>query len=142
VQVILNIFESRPMSALLPLARERGVGVIARCVYDSGGLSGSLTAEEFRGRRFLQHAPYEQYRARLDELARRFVPGEASSIAELALRFALSVPGVSAAAIGMPETRLVDAGIDATERGPLSAAVVEAIRREHVWTRNFYERLS
>jgi aryl-alcohol dehydrogenase-like predicted oxidoreductase len=90
----------------------------------------------------LQHAPYEQYQARLDELVRRFVPAEAGSIAELALRFALSVPGVSAATLGMPETRLVDAAIDAAERGPLSADTVEAIRREHVWTRNFYERLS
>jgi aryl-alcohol dehydrogenase-like predicted oxidoreductase len=142
VQVIFNIFESRPLSALLPLARERGVGVIARCVYDSGGLSGALTPEEFGARRFLQHAPYEQYQSRLDELARRFTPTQASSIAELALRFALSVPGVSAATLGMPETRLVDAAIDAAERGPLSAATVEAIRREHVWTRNFYERLT
>jgi aryl-alcohol dehydrogenase-like predicted oxidoreductase len=142
VQVIFNVFESRPLSALLPLARERGVGVIARCVYDSGGLSGMLTPEEFRARRFLQHAPYEQYQARLDELARRFIPAEADSISELALRFALSVLGVSAATLGMPETRLVDAAIDAAERGPLSTATVEAIRREHVWTRNFYERLS
>jgi aryl-alcohol dehydrogenase-like predicted oxidoreductase len=142
VQMICNVFESRPMSALLPLARERGVGVIARCVYDSGGLSGTLTPDEFRGRRFLQHAPYEQYRSRLDELTRRFIPSEAGSIAELALRFVLSAPGVSAATLGMPEVRLVDAAIDAAERGPLSAATIEAIRREHVWTRNFYERLS
>ncbi len=65
-----------------------------------------------------------------------------AALPELALRFALSVPGVSAATLGMPETRLVDAAIDAAERGPLSPATVEAIRREHVWTRNFYERLS
>ncbi len=142
VQLIFNVFESRPMSALLPLARERGVGVIARCVYDSGGLSGMLSAEDFRARRFLQHAPYEQYRARLDELTRRFIPAEAGSIAELALRFVLSVPGVSAATLGMPDPQLVDAAVNAAERGPLSPATVEAIRREHVWTRNFYERLA
>lgn len=141
VQVIFNVFESRPMSALLPLARERGVGVVARCVYDSGGLSGMLSAEDFRTRRFLQHAPYEQYQARLDELQRRFVPAEAGSIAELALRFALSVEGVSAVTLGMPDARMVDQAIDAAAHGPLAPAVVEAIRREHVWTRNFYERL-
>ena len=141
VQVIFNLFESRPMSALLPLARERGIGVIARCVYDSGGLSGTLTAEDFRERKFLQHAPYEQYQARLEELRQRFVPGEARSLPELALRFVLSVSGVSAATLGMPQMPLVDAAIDAAELGPLSAASVEAIRREHVWTRNFYERL-
>jgi aryl-alcohol dehydrogenase-like predicted oxidoreductase len=141
VQVIFNVFESRPMSSLLPLARERGVGVIARCIYDSGGLSGALSAEDFRARRFLQHAPYEQYQARLDELQRRFVPAEAGSIAELALRFALSTPGVSAVTLGMPDARLVDQAIDAAARGPLTPAAVDAIRREHVWTRNFYERL-
>ena len=70
------------------------------------------------------------------------MPAEAGSIAELALRFALSVPGVSAATLGMPEVDLVDAAIDAAERGPLAPTTVEAIRREHVWTRNFYERLA
>jgi hypothetical protein len=36
---------------------------------------------------------------------------------------------------------LVDQAIDAAARGPLTPAAVDAIRREHVWTRNFYERL-
>jgi len=141
VQAIFNVFESRPMSSLLPLARARGIGVIARCVYDSGGLSGSLGAEEFRARKFLQHAPYDEYRLRLEALRERFVPHEAGSIAELALRFVLSAPGVSAATLGMPQAALVDSALEAAARGPLSPLAVEAIRREHVWTRNFYERL-
>jgi len=141
VQVIFNLFESRPMSALLPLAQARGVGVIARCVYDSGGLCDALSAQEFVARPFLKHAPYAQYRERLDELRRRFIPAEAASIAELALRFVLSVPGVSTATLGMPDVSLVDAALTSARRGPLSADAVTAIRREHVWTRNFYERL-
>lgn len=141
VQVILNVFESRPMSALLPLARQRGVGVIARCVFDSGGLSGTLSMEDFFSRPFLKHAPYGQYRERLDELQRRFIPLIASSVPELALRFALSVAGVSSVTVGMPDTALVDATLAAAALGPLPSSVVETIRREHVWTRNFYERL-
>jgi aryl-alcohol dehydrogenase-like predicted oxidoreductase len=141
VQVIFNLFESRPMSALLPLARQRGVGVIARCIYDSGGLSDALSAEEFVQRPFLKHAPYAQYRERLDELRRQFIPSIAASLPELALRFVLSVPGVSAATLGMPDSTLVDTAVAAASRGPLPDEVVKTIRREHVWTRNFYERL-
>jgi aryl-alcohol dehydrogenase-like predicted oxidoreductase len=141
VQIIFNVFESRPMSALLPLARQRGVGVIARCVYDSGGLSGTLSMEDFFNRPFLKHAPYGQYRERVDELQRRFIPLLAASVPELALRFALSVDGVSTVTVGMPDTALVDATLTAAALEPLPTAVVDAIRREHVWTRNFYERL-
>lgn len=141
VQVIFNLFESRPMSAVLPLAQQRGVGVIARCVYDSGGLSDSLSMEDFAKRQFLKHAPYAQYIERLEELRRKFVPSIAASVPELALRFVLSVPGVSTATIGMPDSALVDATIAAASRGPLPADAVATIRREHVWTRNFYERL-
>lgn len=141
VQVIFNLFESRPMSAVLPLAQQRGVGVIARCIYDSGGLSDALSMQDFVNRPFLKHAPYAQYMERLDELRRKFVPSIASSLPELALRFVLSVPGVSTATIGMSDTALVDSALAAASLGPLPDAVVETIRREHVWTRNFYERL-
>lgn len=141
VQVIFNLFESRPMSALLPLALQRGVGVIARCVFDSGGLSGPLSREDLASRRFLAHAPYDQYAERTGALQQRFIPQSAASLAELALRFVLSVPGVSSATIGMPDVALVDSTIAAASCGPLPPADVQAIRREHVWTRNFYERL-
>lgn len=141
VQIIFNVFESRPLSSLLPLAHMRGVGVIARCVYDSGGLSDTLTDDDFARRPFLKHASVEQYRARLQELRQRFIPQYAGSIAELALRFVLSTPAVGAATLGMPNVSLVDSAVTAAERGPLPAEVVEALRREHVWTRNFYERL-
>lgn len=141
VQIVFNLFESRPMSALLPLALQRGVGVIARCVYDSGGLSDRLTREDFQARRFLKDAPYDQYEQRLNELRQRFVPADAASVPELALRFVLSNPAISAATLGMHEARLVSAAVDAARRGSLSAGTLESVRSGHVWTRNFYERL-
>ena len=94
VQLIFNLFESRPMASLLPLAQKRGVGVIARCVFDSGGLAGALSAADFAARPFLKHAPYDQYQERLREIAARVTPGVARDCAEHALRFALSAPGV------------------------------------------------
>lgn len=141
LQVIVNVFESRPVTSLLPLAQARGVGVIARCVLDSGGLSGTLNESDFRTRPFLKHAPYAEYAARIAALRERFIPSEASDLASLALRFVLSLPGITAAAIGMPGTAFVDATLDAATLGPLDQHVVLAIKREHVWSKNFYEKL-
>lgn len=140
VQAIVNLFESRPATGLLPLAAERGVGVIARCVYDSGGLTG-LTREQFTARPFLKEAPYGEYHARLRALTAHFIPDTAADLAELALRFVLTLPGVSSATLGMGDVALVEAALAAAAKGPLPPEAVDAIRREHVWTKNFYERL-
>ena len=115
VQVIFNLFESRPMSAVLPLAQQRGVGVIARCVYDSGGLSDSLSMEDFAKRRFSSTRRTRSTSSAWKNCGTTFVPSDAASVPELALRFVLSVPGVSAATLGMPDTALVDATIAAAE---------------------------
>jgi len=141
VQAIVNLFESRPSWSLLPLAQRVGTGVIARCVLDSGGLSGTLSDEDFAARTFLRHAPVAEYRARLAALSEAFIPAFAADLPELALRFVLSLPGVSALTLGLPQAAMVDGALNAMARGPLPDEVVTAIRREHVWTKNFYEKL-
>jgi aryl-alcohol dehydrogenase-like predicted oxidoreductase len=140
VQVIFNLFESRPANALLPLAEARGVGVIARCVLDSGGLSGELSRSDFAARPFLKHAPYTEYIARTEEFE-RFTPGSAADLAELALRFAITPAAISAATVGMPSRSLVEETLAAIGKGPLASDIEMSIRRDHVWTKNFYERL-
>lgn len=45
VQIILNAFRLKPLDAVLPAAREAGVGIIARVPLASGLLSGRYTAE-------------------------------------------------------------------------------------------------
>ncbi len=140
LQAIVHLFESRPANALLPLAADRGVGVIARCALDSGGLSGVLDAEGFARRPFLKNAPYAEYAARIaDSSAGQPLPSAAASLPELALRFVASLPGVSAITLGMNETRFVQAALADLAKGPLPDEVVTAIRREHVWTRNFLQ---
>ena len=36
---------------------------------------------------------------------------------------------------------MVKSAVEAADRGPLPAAAADEIRREHVWTKNFYEQL-
>ncbi len=43
VQVIYNIFDQNPEDELFPACREKDVAVIARCPFDEGGLTGTLT---------------------------------------------------------------------------------------------------
>jgi aryl-alcohol dehydrogenase-like predicted oxidoreductase len=45
VQIILNAFRLKPLDAVLPAAREAGVGIVARVPLASGLLSGRYTAE-------------------------------------------------------------------------------------------------
>jgi aryl-alcohol dehydrogenase-like predicted oxidoreductase len=141
IQLIVNLFESRPLNAILPHASERGVGVIARCALDSGGLATELGEAEFRTRPFLRHAPVEEYKRRARALSHDFIPRHAGSIAELAIRFVLSEPGVSSITLGMTSPSEVDAACSALAAGPLPTEVVQSIRRQHVWTKNFYEKL-
>src|SRR5690606_30789396 len=43
VQVIYNLFEQAPAAELLDVARDHGVGVIVRVVFDEGALTGKFT---------------------------------------------------------------------------------------------------
>jgi len=45
VQVIYSIFDQSPNDALLPACIEHDVGVLARCPFDEGALTGAITAD-------------------------------------------------------------------------------------------------
>lgn len=141
IQIIVNLFESRPCNSILPLAEARSVGVIGRCVLDSGGLAGKFAPEDFESRPFLKNAPVTEYQHRLATLEQSFVPSAAASLPELAIRFALSHPAIASLALGMLTNEEVDVAVAAVNKGSLSNDVIDDIRYHHVWTKNFYERL-
>lgn len=141
VQFIYNLFESRPAVSLLPLAQARGVGTIARCVLDSGGLTDGLDEARFADTLFLRHLPYADYRRRIDRLRDAYVGTVVDSLDELAVRFVLSDDRVSSITLGMHSRDFVDRNLAHADRGPLPADVVEDIRHRHVWSKNGYEAL-
>jgi aryl-alcohol dehydrogenase-like predicted oxidoreductase len=140
VQFIFNVFESRPAVSLLPLAARKGIGTIARCVLDSGGLTGALDRAGFERTLFLRHAPFDEYQQRLGALRELCKDGD-MNLSELALRFALTHPAVSTLTVGMASSDLVERNLAAAEKGPLPAELFEQLRKHHVWTKNHYERL-
>ncbi|MDE3168483.1 MAG: aldo/keto reductase, partial [Acidobacteriota bacterium] len=140
VQVIYNIFDQAPETAMFPLAQELNIGILARVPLDEGSLSGHFSESTtfpsgdfrewyFRGDRKAQVVRH------LDALRRDL--GESASIPDTALRFCLSHPAVSSVIPGMRSRRHVESNTALSDSGPLPAATLSLLKR-HAWDRSFY----
>lgn len=144
LQVVLNMFEQRPVDELLPAARGSGTACIARVPFDSGSLIGNWTEDTyerwapdsvpawlFRGERF----PETLRRvAALKDVCEPYFP----SLAEAAMRFTLSSDAVSTVIPGMTTTAEVDMNIAYSDGTEFPRHLLEALA-EHGWPRNFYQ---
>lgn len=144
VQVVLNMFEQRPLDALVPACAATDTAVIARVPVDSGSLIGHWTDETystwdkesvpawlFRGDRFGE--TLRRMRA-LKELCAPHYP----TLAEAALRFSLSSPRVSAVIPGMLTPAEVDMNIAYSDGAAFPAELAGQLA-PHGWPRNFYQ---
>ena len=140
-EVVYNIYQQEPQQALFPLAQRNNVGIIARCPFDEGSLTGMIGPETtfpegdwrndyFRGDRKQQ--VYERAQA-LQWLLR----GDVESLPEAALRFCLSHPAVSSVIAGVRRARHVQFNVRAAEKGPLPAADLERLKA-HAWPHDFW----
>ncbi len=142
-QVVLNLFEQRPVDRLFPAGAETDTAFIARVPFDSGSLIGHWTAETydtwepgsvphtlFRGDRFAQTL------RRVDAL-KRICLDYYPTLAEAALRYTLSEPGVRTVIPGMASPHDVDVNVSSSDGAPFPAELRDRIR-DHVWPRNFY----
>jgi aryl-alcohol dehydrogenase-like predicted oxidoreductase len=142
VQVLFNMFDQRAADQLLPLCREKGVGVIVRCPFDEGGLTGTLTREtrfepeDFRSHYFGGERLAETCR-RADDLARAVIGPKAETLAAAALKFALSFEAVSTVIPGMRRVSHVTFNARAADGRYFDAAELARIA-EHRWVRDFY----
>lgn len=142
VQVLFNMFDQRAADRLLPLCREKGVGVIVRCPFDEGGLTGTLTREtrfepeDFRSHYFGGERLAETCR-RADALARAVIGPKAETLAAAALKFALSFDAVSTVIPGMRRVSHVTFNARAADGRYFDAAELARIA-EHRWVRDFY----
>jgi len=142
IQTIINIFDPIAFDSLVPVCEKNDVFIMARCVLDEGGLTGFLNMNttfdtgDFRADYF-DHGPRAEYIRRVKRL-HKFIPQHASSLAELAIRFVLTLTGVSTANISMHIPKFADENIQSMEKGPLSSEVFEDIRKHHRWLHNVY----
>ncbi len=142
VQTIINLFDPTALDCLAPLCAQHKVAVLARCVLDEGGLTGTLRADtvfaegDFRARYF-DAGPRAEYLRRVEAL-RAFVPSHAGNLAALALKFVLKDPNVTTALTSMHIRRFAEDNVRAAREPALSDAVFDELWREHSWVRNFY----
>jgi len=141
VQFIFNLFHQKPAGTLLPFASENDIGLVARVVFDEGGLTGNLTEQtvaadgDFRPMYFSGDR-LAQLTEHVDRL-KLLLDGEAGTLPELALRFPLSFDEVSTVIPGMRKTKHVLSNVAVSDGRRLAPAMMAQLK-EHVWERNFY----
>lgn len=140
-QVIYNIYDRSPETALFALARTKPLGIIGRVPFDEGALTGQIRSttvfapgdwreEYFSGDR---RAEAERRGKALAEL----LDEEVETLPELALRFCLSSPAVSTVIPGMRRPAHVRQNAAASAKGPLSPRLLSRLKA-HAWDKNWY----
>lgn len=141
VQVIYNIFDQSPEEELFPLCQEMGVGVIARCPFDEGALTGKITPETRFPRGDWRNSYFRGDRKRevfeRTQKLERAIAGRIPSLPEAALRFCRSHPAVSTVIPGMRTVAHAEANCRVSEGRPLPPVLLATLK-EHAWTKNFY----
>jgi aryl-alcohol dehydrogenase-like predicted oxidoreductase len=116
VQTSVNVFDQRVLDWALPLAAEKGIGVIAKRPLGNAPWRHSERPE----------AP--DVATYWDRMRTMGLDTEGLDWSELALRFAAFVPGVASCIVGTTRLENLQRNLRALENGPLPADMVERIR--------------
>jgi len=144
VQVIYNIFDQTPETALFPACLKHDIGVLARVPLDEGALTGNITEQtqfekgDFRGFYFRGDRKREvvnRVNALREDLAT--FEGPDFSLAAIALRFCLSHPAVSTVIPGMRTVKNVESNCALSEVGVIPQDELQILKR-HAWDKNYY----
>jgi aryl-alcohol dehydrogenase-like predicted oxidoreductase len=114
LQVALSLLDQRMMSSVLPEARKKNIGVLARSVFLKGVLSDRVKALP-ASLRVLANASNH---------AREALGDTWESLPGTAVRFCLSVSGVHSVLMGLRSAAELPSALAAEEAGPLPEAVM------------------
>lgn len=144
LQVLYNVLNQAPADELLPLAIERGYGVIARVPLASGLLTGkfqpntTFPTTDVR-QNFLTPKRLQEATARVDEV-KAIVGGATKTLGEAALKFALANEAISTVIPGAKNAHQVELNAAASGE-PLSPEIVAKLQ-DRLGNYNFYLRHS
>jgi len=153
VQIIFNIFRTRPAELFFKLAKERNVAILARVPLASGLLSGKMTrstsfseddhrnynryGQAFDVGETFSGVDYETGLAAVDEI-RSLVPN-GMSMAQFALRWILMFEAVSTAIPGAKNAQQALDNSEASAFPPLDDETMNAL--QEIYTRNIKEQV-
>jgi len=141
VQVIYNLFEQEPAAELLDVAKECGVAIIVRVVFDEGVLTGKFSKEtefatgDFRGVYFA--GDRLERSVKRAEGIRQDIASTGLTMAQAALKFVLAHPDVSTVIPGIRNVAQAEANCGASDLPDLPPALVTKLHR-HNWRRAFW----
>ena len=137
LQVIYNIFDQSPVDRLLAAAKKHGVGILARCPFDEGSLTGVFSERtRFSDWRRNYFTPERMPEVVKKVEALRWLERPGRSLAQASLQFCLAHPAVSTVIPGMRTASHVSENV-AAAKGSLSKEELSKLAR-HRWERNFY----
>jgi aryl-alcohol dehydrogenase-like predicted oxidoreductase len=131
IQIGFNLLAPAAAERLLPLAAERGTGIVVRTPLASGFLTGTIgNGHVFAPDDYRSAMPREQM-IRQARRAQAFLwlveEGIARSLPEAALRYILTFDGVSTIIAGAMRRTGIEANLDAVDTGPLPEAALARI---------------
>jgi len=141
VQVIYNLLEQEPAAELLDVAKEHGVGVIVRVVFDEGVLTGKFTAEtkfspdDFRAKYF-EGDRLARAVARTEEI-RGDLAGSGYTLPQAAIKWVLAHPGISTVIPGIRSIAQAEANCGVSDLPEMPLPLVQRLRR-HNWRRGVW----
>lgn len=119
LQISISIADQEALEFIMPLARERNIGVIAkRPIANAAWKTTRKPADEY----------YHAYWERLRKLDYDFLRGDMRDAVATALRFTLSVPGVHTAIVGTAKPGRFAENLAMLAARPLSVQQFEKIR--------------
>jgi len=120
LQISVSIADQEALDDVLPLARRRGIGVIAkRPLANAAWRTGKKPSSGY----------HHEYWRRLRQLDYDFLRGPLSESIATALRFTLSVAGVHTAIVGTTDPERWQQNAALLGQGPLPKREIDAIRR-------------
>ena len=142
LQVLYNVLNQAPAEVLLPTAKEKGYGIIARVPLASGLLTGkfridSVFPSDDLRQNFLTPRRLQEAIERVDE-AKSIIGGASRSLAEGALRFVLANEAISTTIPGARNARQAEMNAAAVD-GSLAPDILEKLRTR-LGDYNFYQR--
>ena len=130
LQTSVNLADQEALELTLPLARERGMGVIAKRPLANVAWRIGQPPEDGHEDTVLDKSGYgDEYARRFEALGYGFLAGPLQEAVAMALRFTLSVPGVHTAIVGTTRPGRWQQNAALLGAGSLPEADSEAVRR-------------